>query len=263
MLGLLHLKASVAVVGNQRIGDVVRVREDAIGECDGVFHRQLGAGADGEMRGMGGVAQDHHVLMHPAFALDARELAPDGAVGQQPVPLKLCREQFLQIAGRAFLIILAQAGICECLGRCLDDPGRCLAAKAVGVDHPVAVRILLEMKGEGLQRCGGTHPAELVALHLDGWAECGFPFAADNGIGPVGTDQQVTVSQFPEIGNLVLELDLHPQGFRALLQDVQQLDPADAAEPVTGGADDLPPVVGVDLFPIGEAFDDLAIAFRV
>ena len=45
-------------------------------ECDGIFHRQAGARAHREMRGVCGIANQYTVSMKPALASDAVEAQP-------------------------------------------------------------------------------------------------------------------------------------------------------------------------------------------
>jgi hypothetical protein len=77
MLGLLHFKAPLGLVMRKRLFYLPCAgRPECIEQRDRVFHRKLGAGADGEMRGRLGVADQHNVVVGPAFAADGREAAP-------------------------------------------------------------------------------------------------------------------------------------------------------------------------------------------
>src|SRR3546814_9273080 len=58
----------------------LRMGLDGAAQRDGVFHGQLGARADGEMRRMHGIADQDDVLVHPVFAFHGGEAAPDRAV---------------------------------------------------------------------------------------------------------------------------------------------------------------------------------------
>src|SRR6266851_322786 len=78
-----------------------------------VLHGELGAGADGEMRGRLGVADQHHVVGDPALAANGREIAPDRAVGDQPMALQLFCEQAFDETRRRGLIELVEAGARE------------------------------------------------------------------------------------------------------------------------------------------------------
>ena len=60
---------------------------------DRVLHRQLGAGADREVRRVRGVAGEHEVAVMPGAVANGREAAPDRAVRDQPVARQLVGEQ--------------------------------------------------------------------------------------------------------------------------------------------------------------------------
>ena len=49
-----------------------------VGQHDGVFQGQFGAGPDGEMRGMGGIPHQDHIVVMIGAAIDAREVEPGG-----------------------------------------------------------------------------------------------------------------------------------------------------------------------------------------
>src|SRR6478672_4742040 len=49
-----------------------------VGKLDRILERELGAGADREMRSVRGVAQEDDVAAGPALALDAAEVQPCG-----------------------------------------------------------------------------------------------------------------------------------------------------------------------------------------
>ena len=78
------------------------------GQGDGRLQRQLGSRADGEMRGGRGIAQEHQVLMRPAFAENAREVQPGRApqmvgVRDQTLAIEMRGEDAL--AGRDALLL--------------------------------------------------------------------------------------------------------------------------------------------------------------
>ncbi|GAA3214384.1 hypothetical protein GCM10020256_15180 [Streptomyces thermocoprophilus] len=56
---------------------------EAGGEGEGVLDGEFGAGADGEVRGVGGVAEQHHLAVGPAVVDDRAEAGPVGVVGAQ------------------------------------------------------------------------------------------------------------------------------------------------------------------------------------
>ena len=52
-------------------------RTECLEQCNAVFHRELGAGADRKMRGRLGVSDQDHVARNPALAANSRKIAPD------------------------------------------------------------------------------------------------------------------------------------------------------------------------------------------
>ena len=114
VLGLFHLVAPPRLEVRERGGNVAVVGgPECLVERDPVLHRQLGAGADGEMRRRLGVADQHHVVRDPALAADGREVAPDRPVGDEPVAQQLLREQGLDETRRRLLVELVEAGTHE------------------------------------------------------------------------------------------------------------------------------------------------------
>src|SRR3546814_12088959 len=67
-------------------------RPERLVQGDGVLHGELGAGADGEMRGALGVAQQHHVVLDPAGVADGRERSEERRVGKECV--STCRSRW-------------------------------------------------------------------------------------------------------------------------------------------------------------------------
>ena len=71
-------------------------RAERLVERDGVFHRELGAGADGKVRRRLGVADQHDVVHHPVLIRDPREITPQRTIDHQPVALQLFGKNFLE-----------------------------------------------------------------------------------------------------------------------------------------------------------------------
>ena len=74
-LQLEHLDTTLGLIGRQARVEIVGFGQ-GLGEADGVLEGQFGAGADGEMGGVGGVAQQHHLSVAPVGAGDPREVEP-------------------------------------------------------------------------------------------------------------------------------------------------------------------------------------------
>ena len=83
------------LVGRERRAGSSAARSSASRERDGVLHRQLGARADREVRGVRGVADEHDVAVVPALVAHRREAAPERAVVEQPVAGELVGEELL------------------------------------------------------------------------------------------------------------------------------------------------------------------------
>src|SRR5579871_174241 len=67
---------------SQRRLDVSFLRGQSPSQSDGVFHGKLCAGADTEMRGMRGIADQDDVFMKPFLAEDTVEPEPDSRPAQ-------------------------------------------------------------------------------------------------------------------------------------------------------------------------------------
>ena len=94
-LGALHDRAAVVLVGRQRGGEVARMLAQRPGQPDRVLERQLGAGADREVRGVRGVAEQHDVLVVPCRVADGHEVDPARVVADQAVAVERAGEQLL------------------------------------------------------------------------------------------------------------------------------------------------------------------------
>ncbi len=84
------------------------------GEGEGVLHGELGAGADGEVGGVGGVPEQHDVAVRPALVDDRTEGGPGAVVGAQGA---------------------AAERVGEDLGAALDGLGRVGLVEAGGPPH--------------------------------------------------------------------------------------------------------------------------------
>lgn len=93
-LGGLHDRSALLLVRRER-GRHVRVFVQAGGEDEGVLHGELGAGADGEVRGVRGVPEEDDVAVPPGAVADGGEAQPLGVVGQQAVAVEVAREELL------------------------------------------------------------------------------------------------------------------------------------------------------------------------
>jgi hypothetical protein len=77
-LQLERFELALFLVALQRAADVAAARDLAT-QRNCIFHRELRARADGEVRGVRGIADQHDVAREPAFAEHAVEVEPRGA----------------------------------------------------------------------------------------------------------------------------------------------------------------------------------------
>ena len=108
------------------------------------------------------IAEEHHVAAAPGLDADRRELAPDAAVGDQPVSLELLLEQLLQKRRGFGLARLVHARGAPRRLAAFDDERRAGPAVLVRVHTPQPVRGVLEVEGEGGKRPGRAEPDEPV-----------------------------------------------------------------------------------------------------
>ncbi|MNQ88165.1 hypothetical protein D3C85_1034200 [compost metagenome] len=242
-------------------------------EFDGILKRQFGAGADGEVRGVRGIAHQHdghaalaarrvqRVPVHPGVADDARETNPDGGpaqvrgVADQCIAVQPGREQFFAIGNAFFLAHLLDAGsLPGFLGR-LDDEGRHAVFVAVGMRLEPAVLGLDEGEGEGVEHLLGAQPDKAAAALVDVGVEGVGVAGADLAVDAVGGNDEVGVV-FPGDGLVVLDEvfkhQLHAHVFATRLQDVQQLLAANADKAVAAAADAAAFEMDVDVIPMVE-----------
>ena len=112
VLGFFDFLAPAVLVLLQGAVDRRRVRH-RVRQRDGVLHRELGAGADREMRRRLGVAEQHHVVLDPALAADHREIAPHRAVGQKRMTVEEPAEDFCHAVGGLLFVETLEPGALE------------------------------------------------------------------------------------------------------------------------------------------------------
>src|SRR6202035_137590 len=110
----------------------------------GILHGELRAGADGEMRRVGGVSDQHDLAMVPALAEHAVEVQPRGAaqvsgIALQAVAIQITAEELLAEGDRLFRVEAVESMRLPCLFPRLDDHGREVLAELVRVDLEPAV----------------------------------------------------------------------------------------------------------------------------
>ena len=235
-----HRLALQLVVGEGRL-QRGRVALEGLGEGDRVLHGQLGARPDGEVGGVGGVAEQDDVAVVPAPAADGDEADPQRPVGQQLVPVQLGREQVLAERDALSLAGLVEPGRPPGALGALDDEGAGVGVEGVGVDLEHAVLGGAEHEGEGVKGQVGAEPDEPGPVAVQGGAQVGGEQSPGGRVDPVGGDHQVAVGEQLQVGRLPLERQLDPDVAAAALEDLQQPPAGDGREHVAAGADVRPP----------------------
>ena len=262
VLDLLDLLAPAMLVGLQRGIDRRRLRH-GVGERNRVFHRELGAGADREMRGRLGVAKQHHVVLDPALAADHREIAPHRAVDQQRMAVEEPAENLGHPIGGLLFAQAFEPGALEGFGIGLENPGRAPRFILIGMRDERAPLGLLEDEGEGVERLGRAHPGELVGAQIDLRLEVVDVLVAEAAVDAVGEHDQIGIGKAAFVVDIGFEQDRHAEFAGALLQDQQQRPARAAAKTVAADAVHGAAEMHGDVVPIGEFLGDAAVARRI
>ncbi len=262
VLGLLDLLAPAMLIGLQCALDRRRLRH-RIGKRDRVLHRELGAGADREMRRGLGVAKQHHVVLDPALAADHREIAPHRAVDQQRMTVEEPAENLGHAVGGLLLAQAFEPGALEGFGIGLENPGRASRLVLICVRDERTPLRLLEDEGEGIERFGRAHPGELVGAQVDLGLEVFNVFVAEAAVDAVGQHDQVGIGKSRFVVDIGFEQQRHAEFAGAFLQDQQQRPPRAAAKTVAADAVDGAAEMHGDIVPIGEFLGDAAVARRI
>jgi hypothetical protein len=266
LLRLQHLDVARVLVGRQHARDVARaVRAERIEERDGVFHRELRARADREVRGVRGVAEQHHVAVVPALAAHGGKRAPDRAVGQELVAREVVCEQLRHERDRVLLRGVGEACPPPGVLRALDDPRRArlrATLERVGVHLEHAVLGLGEDESERGERLVRAEPGELAAPPIEARTKGLRVAFAERAAQAVAGHDQVRVRQVVGV-DLGLEHERHAQLGAPPVEDLQELLARQPAEPVPGRAHARAALVGLDVRPVGEVLLDRGVALRV
>src|ERR1700722_13138772 len=137
---VLQLDDFKSARGLERVERLLRhaMKMNRGGEPDRIFKRELGAGADGEMRGMGSIADQHDIAVMPALTVQNREIQPGRAakmarIAHQPVTVQMRSKQFLAdtdrfVSARMFEAQSAPGGLAA-----FNDKGRCPWLETIGM----------------------------------------------------------------------------------------------------------------------------------
>ena len=223
VLGDLHFGAAGLVISAEGpLHGFIAMRDQCIRQCDGGFHRQLGAGADGKMRRGLRIAQKHDVLVPPLLAENARKIAPERAVGDERMAFQLLRENRLQLPRTFLFAQLVEAKRFPSLRACLHHPGRVPRFILIGVRADQAMFCLLEEEGETFQRARGAEPGELVRLQRQRRLEMLLEHLADAAVDAVRAHDHTAIGQAGEIVHRRLIVDRDAHILAAPLEYLQQ-----------------------------------------
>ena len=258
MLRALNVLAPRRLEAGQALGHAPTSGEGGV-QRDRILHGQLGAGADGEMRGRLGVAEQDDIAPGPARAADGREAPPVRAVGEESVARQLLPEHLLHEPRRRGLVHRIQAGASEGLRIGLQHPGAGAGLVLVAVGDEDALRTLAEEEGEGVEGPGAAHPGEAIGPQVHLRREVVAPAFPDGRVDAIRSHDQVGLGEilrrrFPP------ELHLDAERTGTLLQPQQQGAPGTAAEAVAADAVHGAAEMHLDIVPIGEAVGDGAVA---
>ena len=159
-LGLFDDHATLFFVPSQGSRDVLVGRHSCnlVREGDGVLHRELRAGPDAEVSGVHRVAGQNHVLVAPRAAAQRLKVEPCRAVGHEPVPTEVLREELLQERDLRVFGHVREARALEGFFVRLDDERARVAVESVRVNLEEAPFVLLEEERKGLERLLRTEP---------------------------------------------------------------------------------------------------------
>ncbi len=222
--------AFALVRGERRVH--VGVFVQAGGQREGVLHGQLGAGADGEVGGVGGVAEQDDVAVAPGGVADGREAYPLRGVGDQAVAVEVAGQDLLA-PPHARLVALTpgelpvgegfEARPPPVLLRDLHDESAALVVVGVGVDLDAAEVPLLDDEGERLEDAVGGQPhVAAVALVQVGAEAVGICLAGRGADSVRGDHEVVAGGELLDGRRLGPVVHLHPELRAAPLQDLAQ-----------------------------------------
>lgn len=220
------------------------VRVQRLGQGAGVLQGEGGAGADGVVGGVGGVAEQDGVAAVPGAVGEGAEGEPrGGAVGpgaaKERVAVEHVGEQLLQQGAAVGLARPVQAESGPGLGGALDDDGAAVGGVGVAVAPDPAVVGLDEGEGEGVEGLGGAEPDVAVAAVGEVAAVVVRVAGADGAVDAVARDDEVGVGERAVGGDLVLVRDRDAEGGGTGGEEVEETVATDAealVAVVDGGA---------------------------
>ncbi len=268
-LGGLHDGAALLLVRGERLGDR-RPLGEAGGEREGVLDGELGAGADGEVGGVRGVADQDGVAVRPVLVDDRAEGRPAGVVAAQRTAAERVGEELAALVDGALLVAAVEAGGAPDLLAHLDDDG----GRAGGVAPRGGVRVAVQLD-DAVLRLGGLEaervegevrgePDVPAAVRGHAWPEGITVGVTGEAVHPVGGDDQVVRAGERRGGrSLGPEAELDAERGTPLVQNLQQPTTAEGRETVASRALDGAAVDHVDVVPAHELVLQRAVDDRV
>ena len=238
-----HVDHALRGIGAKRRGHVRAVRVKGASQRDRILQRELGSGADGEMRRMRRVAHQHDVAQDPGRVAHPKEVEPCGTrtrggttrkvqVRQQRVSVQPRREHLLTERDRSGGVAPVEARRVPGCFRGLDDERGGVAVEAIRVRLEPAEFRLHEDERERPEHTVRAKPDELVAPEVDRRVEVRGVTAADPAVDAVRGNDQVSVGKLLDVVHFALEDQFHTQCLSASLQDPQQMPARDATKPM-------------------------------
>jgi hypothetical protein len=258
LLEPLHHRLTLAFVGGEGPLGMVGFGHERLVQGDGVVEGEPGARADGEVRGVGGVAEEDDVdptrrRAVPGAVPQGGEGVPHRAAGvgleEEAAPVQPRREQLLA-EGYGLLVAhgVETGSPPGRLGR-LDDEGRAGGVERVGVHLEQPGRGGLEDEREHGQDEVGAEPHVPRRVGPFRGAEAIGKGGADGGTDAVGADHEVAPLGRRGRVERVFVADVGADGGGPGGEDTEQFGAGDGGEGVPGRAGAAAGVVDVDGAP--------------
>jgi hypothetical protein len=213
----------------------VGVAHERVRQRDRVLHRELRPRADGEVRGVRRVPEEHDVAVVPAPIAHPQKVEPDRAVGQQVVPVEVVGEEAFAEGDALALAHRVQPRPPPGRLRALDDERAGVLVERIRMHLEQAVLGLAKDEPERVEHKVRAEPHVLAALRLHDAAENIGIAAAEHAIHAVGGHHEVARDR-RRIVDLHAKLELDAQLLAAALQDGEQLLAGDRREGVASRA---------------------------
>ncbi|CAA9300362.1 MAG: hypothetical protein AVDCRST_MAG89-422, partial [uncultured Gemmatimonadetes bacterium] len=118
-------------------------------------------------------------------------------------------------------------------------------------------------EGEGVEELAGAEPHESGRPHVQVRPEVLRVLRADPAVHAVGGYDEIRAGELRVVRQVVAEAEVGAQRRGALLQDLEELDPRDAAEAVPARGDGGAAEVDVDVVPVREVVGDRPVRLGI